>query len=69
MIAREEQEAVRAALSRIPERQRDCLLLRHAGYSYLEIAATLGVAVSSVGVLLARAEQAFRATYQEDTHD
>ena len=69
VLAREEQQAVRAALARIPERQRDCLLLRHAGYAYVEIAATLGVAVSSVGVLLARAERAFRATYQEDTHD
>ena len=36
------------------------LLLRHAGHSYLEIAATLGVAVGSVGVILARAERAFR---------
>jgi RNA polymerase sigma-70 factor (ECF subfamily) len=40
------------------------LLLRHAGYSYAEIAATLEVAVGSVGVLLARAEHAFRASYE-----
>jgi DNA-directed RNA polymerase specialized sigma24 family protein len=37
--------------------------MRHAGYSYLEIAATLGIAVGSVGVLLARAERTFRETY------
>src|SRR5215216_5359373 len=64
MLRVEEQVEVRRALSEVPERQRECLLLRHSGYSYAEIAATLGVAVGSVGVLLARAEQAFRATYR-----
>jgi len=60
----EERAAVRRALAEVPERQRECLLLRHSGYSYAEIAATLGVAIGSVGVLLARAEHAFRAEYQ-----
>jgi RNA polymerase sigma factor (sigma-70 family) len=60
----EEQAAVRSALADLPERQRECLLLRHSGYSYAEIAATLDIAVGSVGVLLARAERAFRATYR-----
>jgi len=63
----EEQGEVRRALAEVPERQRECLLLRHSGYSYAEIAATRGVAVGSVGVLLARAEQAFRATYRRQT--
>jgi RNA polymerase sigma-70 factor (ECF subfamily) len=60
----EEQMAVRAALAALPERQRECLLLRHSGYSYAEIAATLDIAIGSVGVLLARGEHAFRATYR-----
>jgi RNA polymerase sigma-70 factor (ECF subfamily) len=60
----EAQAEVRRALAELPERQRDCLLLRHSGYSYGEIAATLGIAVGSVGVLLARAEHAFRAVYE-----
>jgi RNA polymerase sigma factor (sigma-70 family) len=60
----EEQAAVRRALADVPERQRECLLLRHSGYSYAEIAATLGIASGSVGVLLARAEHAFRARYR-----
>ena len=64
VLQQEEQAEVRAALARLPERQRSCLLLRHSGYSYAEIAATLGVAVGSVGVLLARAERVFRETYQ-----
>lgn len=60
----EEQRAVRRALTALPERQRACLLLRHAGYTYAEIAATLQVAVGSVGVLLARAERTFADAYQ-----
>jgi RNA polymerase sigma-70 factor (ECF subfamily) len=64
----EEREAVRSALAEVPERQRECLLLRHAGYSYLEIAETVGIAVGSVGVLLTRAEHAFRTIYRRQTH-
>jgi RNA polymerase sigma-70 factor (ECF subfamily) len=63
----EEQAAVRRALAELPEHQRECLLLRHAGFSYAEIAATVGIAVGSVGVLLARGEQAFRATYRRQS--
>jgi RNA polymerase sigma-70 factor (ECF subfamily) len=59
----EQRQAVRRALATLPERQRACLLLRHAGYSYAEIAATLDLAVGSVGVLLARGERAFRDAY------
>jgi len=68
LLRAEERTAVRLILSRLPERQRDCLLLRHSGYSYAEIAATLGIAIGSVGVLLARAERSFRDRYQEDVH-
>jgi len=63
----EEQAAVRRALADVPEHQRQCLLLRHAGFSYAEIAATVGIAVGSVGTMLARAEQAFRATYRRQS--
>jgi RNA polymerase sigma-70 factor (ECF subfamily) len=63
VLRTEQQRAVRQALAALPERQRACLLLRHAGYSYAEIAATLDLAVGSVGVLLARGERAFRDAY------
>jgi RNA polymerase sigma-70 factor, ECF subfamily len=63
VLRAEQQRAVRRALATLPERQRACLLLRHAGYSYAEIAATLDLAVGSVGVLLARGERAFREAY------
>jgi len=67
-VLRDEARAeVRAVLATLPERQRTCLLLRHAGHSYAEIAATLGIAIGSVGVYLARAERAFRVTYEATT--
>jgi RNA polymerase sigma-70 factor (ECF subfamily) len=63
VLRAEQQRAVRRALAALPERQRACLLLRHAGFSYAEVAATLDLAVGSVGVLLARGERAFRDAY------
>lgn len=65
IVRTEERARVRAALAELPERQRACLLLRHSGHRYAEIAAALGVAQGSVGVLLARGERAFRRHYQE----
>jgi RNA polymerase sigma-70 factor (ECF subfamily) len=62
-IRSEERAMVRAVLDELPEKQRSCLLLRHAGYSYLEIAATLDIAPGSVGTTLARAERAFKDHY------
>jgi RNA polymerase sigma-70 factor, ECF subfamily len=69
VLRAEQQRAVRQALASLPERQRACLLLRHAGFSYAEIAATLDLAIGSVGVLLARGERAFRDAYldRDDT--
>jgi len=69
VVRAEQRAAVRRALSHVPERQRECLLLRHSGYSYAEIAETVGVAIGSVGVLLARAEQAFRTNYRRLEQD
>jgi RNA polymerase sigma-70 factor, ECF subfamily len=65
-LARAEERAhVRNILARLPERQRNLLLLRYAGLSYAEIAAALDVAPGSVGTLLARAERAFVSTCGE----
>ena len=62
VLRAEQQRAVRRALASLPERQRSRCCC-HAGYSYAEIAATLDLAVGSVGVLLARGERAFREAY------
>jgi RNA polymerase sigma-70 factor (ECF subfamily) len=68
VLTDELRRSVRRALTALPERQRACLLLRHSGYSYAEIAATLELAPGSVGTLLARAERTFRDNYQEHEH-
>jgi RNA polymerase sigma-70 factor (ECF subfamily) len=65
--AREETRAsVRAALTRLPERQTQMLLLRQMGLSYAELAQVCGVAPGSVGTMLARAANAFRKVYGEE---
>jgi RNA polymerase sigma factor (sigma-70 family) len=67
IVHREEQERVRAALDAISEPLCACLVLRHSGYSYAEIAGALEIAIGSVGVYLARGERAFRGQFEETT--
>lgn len=61
----EQVRAVRAALDVLTPRDRQALLLRHAGYSYREIAAALHLAEGSVGTTLVRAGRLFRAAFKE----
>ena len=63
-LVEEERRAVREALSQLSEREQACLVLRHSGLSYAEVAAALGVQTGSVGTLLARAEARFRKVYE-----
>ncbi len=63
---RETEQQVRAALSRLSQRDASLLVLRYSGLSYTEIARTLGLAPGSVGTLLARAERAFERVYRPD---
>ncbi len=58
-------QRVRAALERVPERERRMLLLQAEGYRYREIAEALNMNEASVGVLLARARKAFQKAYEE----
>lgn len=58
---------VRRALDRMPERERDLLLLQAEGFHYREIAAALNLNEASVGVLLARARRVFKKLYEESS--
>jgi RNA polymerase sigma factor (sigma-70 family) len=60
----EDYTRVRAAMGRLAEREQRLLLLRAEGYSYRDIAEALEMNAASVGTLLARAKQAFRAAYE-----
>jgi RNA polymerase sigma factor (sigma-70 family) len=61
----EARERVRATLARLDDRDQRLLLLRVEGFSYREMAGALHLNEASVGTLLARAKQAFRAAYEE----
>lgn len=59
----EQRRQVRAVLAEMPARDAQLLLLRHSGFSYKEIAVALGLAPTSIGALLARAEQEFEKRF------
>lgn len=60
--------AVREVLGGMNPRDQQLLGLRHEGYAYREIADALGLPVTSVGTLLARATAAFAAAYERRNH-
>jgi RNA polymerase sigma-70 factor (ECF subfamily) len=55
--------AVRSVLKKLPERDRQLLLMREEGFKYEEIARVVGVAPASVGTLIARALRRFVEAY------
>ena len=64
-ILRSEQRArVQLALTALKPDAARLLLLRHAGFSYGELAAALALNPASVGTLLARAAAAFEKQYR-----
>ncbi|MBA2454165.1 MAG: sigma-70 family RNA polymerase sigma factor [Chloroflexia bacterium] len=64
----EEIERVRQALTQIPEKQRNALVLRSHGLQYNEIAAALDISSSSIGTTLARGERALRRQLENEVH-
>lgn len=60
---------VRAALTLLPERDRQLLLMREEGFRYQEMAEAVGVAPGSVGTLIARALKKFEAVYRRDEEE
>ena len=63
--------AVRTALDTLSERDRNALLLKAEGFSYDDIATTLGLARSAIGTTLSRARQRLVEAYRtgEGRHD
>ncbi len=60
---REAIRRVREALGRIPERDRELLVLRESGFRYREIAEVIGVKPESVATLARRALEKFQVAY------
>ena len=61
----DDRQRVRTALERMPERERQMLLLQAEGYTYRDIATALRIHEASVGTLLMRARQTFRQRYED----
>jgi len=59
----EERERVRDILGKLKREQAGLILLRAEGFGYTEIGAVLDLKTTSVGTLLARAEETFRKEY------
>ncbi|MEX2571789.1 MAG: sigma-70 family RNA polymerase sigma factor [Gemmatimonadota bacterium] len=65
-VEREEQvRAVRSALDRLSERDKQLLMMREEGFKYHEIAEVVGIAPASVGTLIARAVKRFTQVYTQ----
>ena len=67
--AEEERQHTRRILGEMNSRQSRLLILRHSGLAYKEIAAELGVAATSIGPLLVRAEEDFERRYRAASLD
>lgn len=59
------QRAVRAALNKLSERDREVLMMRQAGFDYAEIAAIIGIQPQSVPSVAMRALRRFKQAYEE----
>ncbi|MFB3855502.1 MAG: RNA polymerase sigma factor [Vicinamibacterales bacterium] len=62
----EQQEAILRALTEIPPRMRQVLLLSAEGWTYREIASIAGIEAGYVGVLLQRGRAAFARAYEAE---
>jgi len=56
--------AVRAALARLSDTDREALLLKAEGFSYQEISSALGLAPGAIGTTLARARRRLVEAYR-----
>jgi RNA polymerase sigma-70 factor (ECF subfamily) len=61
----ETRRRVRRAMDSLTDRDRSLLLLFAEGHSYKEMATIVGLKETSVGTLLRRAKESFRAAYSE----
>lgn len=69
MCSAEESALVHETLALLPERDAALLVMRADDVSYREIAAAIGVSPTSVGPLLARAQQRFIRALGNRAHD
>lgn len=64
-IKGEETDNIKRALASLDERSRLCLIMKHSGFSYEEIASATGLQKSSVGTIIARSQLKFKKFYMQ----
>lgn len=64
-IQNDETRATHEALSLLSVRDRTCLLMKHSGYKYSEIADCLELEVNAVGTVISRAQSKFKAHFEQ----
>jgi RNA polymerase sigma factor (sigma-70 family) len=63
-IKNEESRLTQAVLQQMIPRDRICLLMKHSGYKYAEIAECLGLDINAVGTVISRAQKKFKEAYE-----
>lgn len=61
-----ERKKARDVLMQMDKKDMMCLVLKHSGYSYEEIASALGIKKSSVGTTIARAHRKFKKLFESE---
>ncbi|SHF56016.1 RNA polymerase sigma factor, sigma-70 family [Caldanaerobius fijiensis DSM 17918] len=61
-----ERKKAREILMKMDTKDMMCLVLKHSGYSYEEIASALGIKKSSVGTTIARAQRKFKKLFESE---
>lgn len=64
-IENETIKKVHEVLAELPLRDRTCLLMKHSGYKYSEIAECLELDFNAVGVIISRAQAKFKKNYEQ----
>ncbi|WP_371320234.1 sigma-70 family RNA polymerase sigma factor [Chengkuizengella axinellae] len=64
-LHKDEVSNVQAILETMDDRERNLLLMKYSGFSYKEVANTLGITQTSVGKLLSRARNKFSELYKQ----
>lgn len=65
MIENEKIKSVHASLATLSTRDKTCLLMKHSGYKYAEIAACLEVEINAIGMIISRAQTKFKRDYEK----
>lgn len=64
-IKSENADFIKRALNSLDERSRLCLIMKHSGFSYEEIALATGLKKSSVGTVIARSQSKFKKIFMQ----